>query len=280
MRVCDQMVQHLEQHPELHGHINIAEWARASQVEYQRLNDRWRGYHSSLHDREPTNSRLNSIQRTALVNYLVKRDEIGLPVPLADLPAIANAIILRSLPTDDRIDFDGVGARWAQRFMTKHGLKKIKRKPLELLPKEAHDPELIRGWFRRLEAIVTELDIKPQNLWNFDETGFRIGIGGAQWVITIDTRRRAWSPSETNRKHVTAVEAVNAVGDHIEAMLIAPGKVLQERWFPGLCDDTLVGVSESGYMNDELALAWIKHFKAMTRPSPHRPGQWRQPKLI
>ena len=34
MRVCKQMVQHLEQHPELQGHINIAEWARVSQVEY------------------------------------------------------------------------------------------------------------------------------------------------------------------------------------------------------------------------------------------------------
>jgi hypothetical protein len=74
--------------------------------------------------------------------------------------------------------------------------------------------------------VIATRQIKLANLWNFDETGFRIGIGGSEWVVTADPRRRAWSPCDTSRKHITAVEAVNAVGRYIDPMLIAASKVL------------------------------------------------------
>ena len=108
--------------------------------------------------------------------------------------------------------------------------------------------------------------IQPCNLCNFDETGFRVSIGGNKWVIITAVKRRVWSPSETSWKHVTFVEACNANGQHVEAMLIEAGKVLQERWFEGLSDNTLLGVTVFGYLDDELALHWIKHFERLTRP--------------
>jgi hypothetical protein len=83
----------------------------------------------------------------------------------------------------------------------------------------------------------------------------------------MDTKRRAWSPSDTCRKHLTAVEAVNAIGQVIDPMLIAQGKVIQERWFTELNDNTLLAVTESGYMDDETALKWLVHFERLTRPS-------------
>jgi hypothetical protein len=86
-------------------------------------------------------------------------------------------------------------------------------------------------------------------------------------MVTADSRRRAWIPSDTSRKHLTAVEAVNAAGEYIEPMLIAAGKVLQERWFEQLTNMTLVGTLELGYINDELALEWVRHFERLTRPA-------------
>ena len=71
--------------------------------------------------------------------------------------------------------------------------------------------------------------------------------------MTRDPKRRVWTPCDTNRKHMTVVEAVSAKGAHTAPMIIASGKLIQERWFDNnLPGDTVLGVSESGYMNDEV----------------------------
>lgn len=63
------------------------------------------------------------------------------------------------------------------------------------------------------------------------------------------------------------VEAVNATGDFIHPYFVAAGRVIQERWFDNnLSDETQIGVTKSGYINDEHALKWIKHFERHTRP--------------
>jgi DDE superfamily endonuclease len=50
-------------------------------------------------------------------------------------------------------------------------------------------------------------------------------------------------------------------------MLILPGKVHLERFYHDLQEDVLVGLSESGYSNDELAYEYIHHFKRQSRKS-------------
>ena len=75
---------------------------------------------------------------------------------------------------------------------------------------------------------------------------------------------------------MTLLEAVSAKGAYTAPMIIASGKLVQERWFDSdIPRDTVLGVSESGYINDELALEWIQHLERTT--SPRRPGNWRLP---
>ena len=164
--------------------------------------------------------------------------------------------------------------KWSQRFLKRHRLRKIKQKPIELARKEAHTPSIIRERFDVFTSIMKQYNTQLANLWDSDESGFRIGVGGNVWVITADTRRRAWSPSNTSRKHVTAVEAVNATGSSIDPFLIAARKVLQELSFDtAIADETLVGVTESCYINEEKAFEWIKYFERLTRPLT--PNEWR-----
>jgi hypothetical protein len=248
---------------QVNGPVDVKSFAEAREVPYQRLWQRWNG-RGTLSERPASHSRLSVLQEQALLQYCRDRDNMSLPVPLNQLKTVAERIVYRSL--EDKIQFREISHKWAQRFISRHGLKKVKQKPLELARKEAHEPANIRAWFEAYREVIRRFNIKANNCWNFDETGFRIGIGGSEWVVVMDNKRRAWSPSETSRKHVTAVEAVNVKGETIEPLLIAAGKVLQERWFEELSDTTLVGVSDSGYMDDELSLEYIKHFERLTRP--------------
>jgi hypothetical protein len=53
-----------------------------------------------------------------------------------------------------------------------------------------------------------------------DETGFRIGLGGSQWIINIEFKKPQLSPSETNCDFVTSVEAISADGIVLPPLLI------------------------------------------------------------
>jgi hypothetical protein len=152
---------------------------------------------------------------------------------------------------------------------------KRRQKTINIHRKRAHDPEDIEDWYERYRQICKLYDIEPAHIWNVDGTGFMIGIGRDQWVLTRDATRPSYLDSSTNRKLVTVIEAVSGGERVILPMDILPGKIHQEHWYmkTGLNDDSLVGVSESGYTNDHLALKWVAHFKMFTRPS--RKGTYR-----
>jgi hypothetical protein len=61
------------------------------------------------------------------------------------------------------------------------------------------------------------------------------------------------------------VEAVSVGGAVIEEMLILLGKNHLERWYEDLGDDVLIGVSDTGYTNDELSYQYIQHFHRQSK---------------
>jgi hypothetical protein len=139
----------------------------------------------------------------------------------------------------------------------------MKQKPIELVRKMAHDPVLIADWFSRFYALREEFAVANEDIWNFDETGFQIGVGRTQWIITASTSKRSYLATDGTRTLVTSVEAVSAGGAVIVEMLILPGKTHMERWYENLGDDVLVGVSDSG--NDELSYQYILHFNRQSK---------------
>ena len=84
-----------------------------------------------------------------------------------------------------------------------------------------------------------------------DETGFCIGVGHDQLVITKQ-RRQLYLGVPTNRKSATAVEAISGGGQHIPVFLILSGVRHMARWYqdPSLDLDMTIALSDSGYTND------------------------------
>jgi hypothetical protein len=85
--------------------------------------------------------------------------------------------------------------------------------------------------FREFKAIVNEKGIPKGDIYNMDETGFQIGVGGNQWVITMDWKRPQTSPSDTNRDYITSVEVVSADGEVLPPLLIVQGTDHLHQWY-------------------------------------------------
>jgi hypothetical protein len=75
------------------------------------------------------------------------------------------------------------------------------------------DPELISAWFRLVENIRAKYGILDYDFYNFDETGFIIGVICPGIVVTrADRRGRGKAVQPGNREWATAIAYINGEG--------------------------------------------------------------------
>lgn len=65
---------------------------------------------------------------------------------------------------------------------------------------------------------ITAIDI-----WNMNETSFRIGCERAQMIITLNPKRSFRMMNPDNRDYITSVKCVSSADEVIPSMLIISG---------------------------------------------------------
>ena len=143
------------------------------------------------------------------------------------------------------------------------GFHLVKQKPADKKRIEAEDIGLISHWFDMLEPIIRATS--PSNIYNFDETGFQLGEGKTQKVISR-SRSRVRIPLSEHSENLTSIECVAADGWVMMPFFIAKGEYHLERWYENdtLPGDSQIAVSDKGYTNDMLALNWLFYFDEQT----------------
>lgn len=108
--------------------------------------------------------------------------------------------------------------------------------------------------------------IASEDIYNFDETGFAMGLTATARVITRAEyygRRAILQPG--NREWVTSIEATDATGWALPPYLIFKGKVFIESWFDDLLSNWRIDISPNGWTTDQIGLSWLKdHFIPLT----------------
>ena len=109
---------------------------------------------------------------------------------------------------------------------------------------------------------MSEKDITDLDVWNMDETGFRIGCRKAQLVVTMDPNKPLRMIDLENRDYITSVEYIGSAGETIPPMLLISRVNILHKWCEdnNLDGETLIGTTETGYVNDNTELDWLQHF--------------------
>lgn len=128
--------------------------------------------------------------------------------------------------------------------------------------------EGVQHFFNNLEAEIKEHDIKAQNIYNFDEKGFLIGIGKRARVIATAAEQpnKNKRRQDGNRESVTIIVAISADGSHFSPTIIYKGLPHQEDWYNEVSadDNMLLGHSEKGWTNNKLGRQWLDQFHRHT----------------
>ncbi|EED17288.1 pogo transposable element, putative [Talaromyces stipitatus ATCC 10500] len=132
---------------------------------------------------------------------------------------------------------------------------------------KCEDPKIIQGHFDRVRDIISEYGILPEDIYNFDETGFAMGLCATAKVITgSDRYARPKLLQPGNREWVTAIEATNSTGWALPSYVIFKAKKnVRLGWFDELPDDWRINISDNGWTTDQIGLEWLKtHFIPLT----------------
>lgn len=99
-------------------------------------------------------------------------------------------------------DMPLVGKNWTSNFITRH--MEIKTKfsyKYDYKRAQYEDPVIIQGWFRLVRNMVAKYGILEEDIYNFDEVGFLIGvIATAKVVTSSESRNRPKTAQLGNRE--------------------------------------------------------------------------------
>jgi hypothetical protein len=132
----------------------------------------------SRRDTIPNSRKLSDLEGHIIVKYILDLDSRGFPPQLRSVEEMANQ------PLADR-DAPPVGRNWAPKFVKWHtGLKAGYCREYDYYKAKCEDPTIICNWFRLVENTIANYGITLADIYNFDETGFMMGMIASGMVVT------------------------------------------------------------------------------------------------
>jgi hypothetical protein len=243
--------------------------ARIYSVDHRKLGDRLRGI-PSRHAIQANSRKLTDLEEIVLIEHILDLDSKGFPPRLCVVEDMANRLLATR-------DGGRVGQRWAGNFVRRQPeLRTRFQRKYDYQRAKCEDPDVIRGWFELVQNTIAKYRVCDADIYNFDETGFMMGVISTGMVVTSsDGRARAKKIQPGNREWVTVVQAVNSTGYAIPPYIIVAGKNHLDSWY----DEAefpprwRTSVSQNGWTTNELAIDWIRHFEEFT--SPRKLGVYR-----
>ena len=122
-----------------------------------------------------------------------------------------------------------LGHNWVQRFIKRHcNLQSIIAKPLEQSQHNACTPDNLEAWFEVYRTMVNTYHPETHNIYNVDETGFRIGATAKCYgIIDKEQGSTGYFGEGLRGEALTVIECGCADGTVILPFIIFKGENLQ-----------------------------------------------------
>jgi hypothetical protein len=155
-----------------------------------------------------------------------------------------------------------VGINWVTRLIQRRpDVRSQLSRPRDYRRVLCSDPAIIRPWFDVVASTKAKYGIQDEDTYNFDETGFQIGLGGTVKVVTAsEIRLKPISRQAGNREWITLIAAINAMGWLLPPFFILKAKYHLEAWYHNNPKDWRIGVTSNGWTTNEIGVAWLRHF--------------------
>ncbi len=212
------------------GQFNsIRHAGRAYDVPHSTLTRRLRGI-TPQRGTPAATRKLTQQEEDVLVQWILDMDSRGYAPRVSDVRRKAN-ILLTERVRGTLMTAPTVGVNWATQLVQRRpDLRSDYFRKKDYQRALCEDPEIIQKWFNLVRNIVAKYGVVDDDVWNFDETGFQMGVISTARVVTGTERRGKPIVNQPgNRTWTTIIETIAADGRALDPLIIFSGKVHQEQ---------------------------------------------------
>ena len=236
---------------------SILEAAKVYEVPESTLRRRLAGIKSRSETRA-NGHRLTEVEEQSLVKHLLDADKRGFPIRPEFLHGMAE-ILLCEQRHDSKAT---LGINWASTFIKCHSEVRTRyNRRISYQRAKQEDPRIIKQWLDTVFETIQKHGIHEDDIWNFDETGFAMGLCTTSKVVTAaECSERPRTVIQGNREWVTIIECIGSSGCYIPPLIILKGKEQQAIWYqePDLPQEWQIATSPNGWTSDSIGLRWLK----------------------
>lgn len=235
--------------------------AKTYDVPYTTLYHRIHGM-ASRRDSIPNSQKLTPEEELAIVQYILDLDSRGFPPRPQYVQEMADLLLTErdALP---------VGKNWTSTFIKRRPELKTKfSRKYDYKRAQCEDPIIIGAWFKLVRNTIAKYGIVEEDIYNFDEAGFLMGvIATAKVVTSSESRNRPKTAQPGNREWVSIIQGISSYGWAIPPFIIFKGANHLSAWYEdsSLPQDWVITLSENGWTTNEIGHEWIQHFDKHTK---------------
>lgn len=202
-----------------------------------------------MEDKAQGQQYLTPEEEKALVSFLLLISNLGQPIQVKYIPSFAFSLARQRSVTKPP------NKNWPRAFEKRH--PKVKARALDWRRHEKHIYPKITHWFEVIERVILDPAIRPENVYNMDETGVMLSMLGSVKVLVGKDDLRNYRGAGVKRTVVTAIECVSGDGRSLLPLTIWPASTHRSNWTTYPTPGWHYAYSENGYNDSKINLEWL-----------------------
>ncbi|KAG8712307.1 hypothetical protein FRC09_020010 [Ceratobasidium sp. 395] len=234
---------------------------RRIKLSHETISRRSKGGRSQKEARE-AQAHLTKAEAALICSAAIETAKRGFPFSHKRLEEHINQVIRKRLPS-----FRGVGLCFTQRFVDAHHdkLSTYSSRSLEGVRGNAVNPTTVEAWFEVLGDAIEDFEIEEDTTYGADETGVQGSSGNSERVIGPQGSKIVYQIRTGSRETITVIVTICADGTSLPPTVIFKGKHYLVKWDQDNPLNASIAHSQKGWVNGEIALAWLRDFDEKTR---------------
>ena len=201
-------------------------------------------------------------QEETLVSFLMNCAKMGYGKNRKDVLNIAHTTLVRKAEEDGmKFAKDRISQGWWVKFFNRWPQIRLRKgNAFPVASDQVTTYSVFKDYFDLLEETLTkyELKDKPMQIYNCNESGMPLEFKLSKFIAGKGAKKVQQCTSG-NKTQITILACANAAGQAVPPMVIFSGKNFNSLLSKGEVPDTLYGMSQNGWMNQEHFAEWFLH---------------------
>lgn len=207
-----------------------------------------------------------------LVKRIIRLQEKGFGLSIKEVRGLAYEFAVKNkVPKSTMFNSSTqlAGWDWYRAFMHRNPELSVRTaESISYARAQCLNKPVMMSFFNMYEQVIADSNAigKPQNIYNADESGLQMAVRAGKVLSKKGARSVVQTSNVERGETVTVLACCNASGNFVPPFVVFKGVRMKPEFCDNLPPGSIAAMSESGYINADLFLKWLKHFNSHRVP--------------